>query len=118
MLIGGLANKCCVVEIVGMRVIACAVRISYSSNEHFFSLTLYHSSYMDLALCAIVATFKQTARVSFLAICPALQAVSDENMKCCLDNILSGNSECMMHVERMQIPAQILHTQSMIFQLF
>ena len=113
MLIGGLADKCWVVEIVGMR-----VRCAYSSNEHFFSLTLYHSSYMDLALCAIVATFKQTARVSFLAICPALQAVSDENVKCCLDNILSGNSECMMHVERMQIPAQILHTQSMTFELF
>lgn len=88
------------------------MRAISAAQERWLGLTHYCSSYMNLALCAVVATFQQTANVAFPSIWIALHAISDDGTKCCLDTILNGHSKCMIHVKNMQIPAQILHAQS------
>ena len=77
----------------------------------------YCSSYIELSLCAIIATFDKTANKSGPIIEDALQATSDINMKRCLNIIYGGSSRCMcmVHVEKHLIQAQIMLAQSSVF---
>jgi hypothetical protein len=77
----------------------------------------HFSSYAELAFCAILATFDKTANVGHSVIQASLLEMCDIDMKICLQAMFVGHtkSNCMVYVESMQIPAQILHAQSCVF---
>ena len=83
-------------------------------SMHLECLTNNRSSYVELSLCAIVATFEKTAKVDGTMIWVALQDIDDVNMKICLETLLGDQNQCMAHVRSMQIIAQIMQAQSVL----
>jgi hypothetical protein len=108
MYVGHLADRFWITTIV--RILRMKLVFVCNTHTHF-------SSYAELAFCAILATFAKTANVGHSAIQAALLEMCDIDMKLCLQTMFGGHpkSNCMVYVESMQIPAQILHAQSCVF---
>jgi hypothetical protein len=60
---------------------------------------------VELSFCAIVAIFETTAKMNGMVIWVALQEI--EGVKTLWDQ----QSQCMVHVRSLQIPAQIMQAQ-------